>query len=91
MDVIVDIPRAELRAALEAFLGNAVPDTVTVPWVCNSFGIADKSVRHAIKTGKLPHTSIKSRSGSVSMYLVKPEDAFLLWGYRLMPQNNVLT
>lgn len=88
MPAIVEPPRAELRATLEGFLGDGIPQDVTVPWICAAFGVTAKSVRYAIKTGKLPHRRVESMSGGTSLYLIRPEDAMLLWGYRLMPRND---
>lgn len=85
MSDTIDVTRAAFRTALESLLNTDIPDRVTVAWVSQHFGISGTSVRHAIKVGKLPAQSVGG-TARTTVYLVRPEDALMLWGNRLTNQ-----
>lgn len=83
MTATIESPRAELRNALAAVLGvDELPEFATAAWICQSFGVADASVYGAIRSGKLPSVQVPS-GGATFIYLVRPEDALVIWGHRL--------
>ncbi|KAA1430077.1 hypothetical protein [Mycolicibacter arupensis] len=89
MPSIIETPRADFRSALATLLGIDIPEQVAVSWVCKNFRISQRSVFHAIKSGKLPAETVKAANGYILAYIVRPEDALLLWGHRIVnPTNN---
>lgn len=75
------------RTGLELILGVEVPAQVTVSWVSENFHISQTSVQHAIRSGKLVPVSVGTGRGRTPAYLVRPEDALLIWGHRIVSRE----
>lgn len=85
MSAVIDRSATELDAALAAILGvDELPEYVTTSWITKTFGAAPTTILYAIQRGKLPAERLKDADGKVVSYSVRPRDAFLLWGHRLM-------
>lgn len=67
---------------MEALVGE-IPRKAPVSWIAAHFGLRPTTVVHAIKNGKLPAEALESASGSTLTFLVRPEDALVIWGHRL--------
>jgi hypothetical protein len=75
--------REGLRAALAALVGCDIPERAPSSWIAAQFGLRPTTVVHAIRAGKLPAESVESTNGSVLTFMVRPEDALVIWGHRL--------
>lgn len=65
------------------------PEFVTPSWVAEKFGLTVAAVNSAIRAGKLPAQPVGSGgNGKPRVHLVRPEYAVLVWGYRLLDENN---
>ena len=62
---------------LEVPIPGEVPDWVDTTWVARTFGLTTAAVNGAIRKGYIP----ARRAGHI--YLMRPEDVILLWGWRL--------
>ncbi|ORA77588.1 hypothetical protein BST28_17450 [Mycolicibacter kumamotonensis] len=71
--------RAILRDAMD---DDRIPEYAGTGWVAENFGVSRSRVFAAIHAGKLPATRLKNESQKES-FLIRPEDAALLWGYLL--------
>lgn len=88
MSTTVERP-AELDIALSSLLGGAqIPDQVSSSWVARVFGVNVRSVHAAINAGKLPAQEVRSPEGKVIAFIIKPGDAMLIWGHRLLKPKN---
>jgi hypothetical protein len=84
--------RDGLDAALKDLLGDeSVPEWVTAAWVAEKFGLNQATVLHAAKVGKLPTARVLDSRGNVAMYSIRPGDALLVWGYRLLKRESAKT
>jgi len=84
MNPTIESPTAALDAALAALIRDTVPARVSTSWISKTFGITKRSVVSAISTGKLPADELRSLGGNVAAYSIRPSDAFLIWGHRLL-------
>lgn len=55
-----------------------VPELVDSAWVARTFGLTPTAVQTAVRKGYLP----AMRVGKT--FVIRPEDAVLLWGWRLV-------
>lgn len=79
--------REALGAALGEILGVDVPDRVSAAWVASAFGIDRQTVGHAVRVGKLPAEVVTTKNGKPA-YSVRPGDALLVWGHRLLTSST---
>lgn len=84
----IERPTAALEAALGALIQCPVPERVSTSWISKTFGITQRTVVSAIATGKLPAEEIQSLDGKVIAFIIKPGDAMLIWGHRLLKPKN---
>lgn len=84
--------RTGLDSALKALLGDEdVPEFVSAQWVSDKFGLHVATVLHAAKVGKLPSVQALDSRGATASYAIRPGDALLVWGYRLLKRGSAQT
>lgn len=77
--------RAGLDSAIKAMLaGEDIPEFVSAQWIAEKFGLHVATVLHAAKVGKLPSVRAMDSKGAIASYAIRPGDALLVWGYRLL-------
>lgn len=74
---------AVFPAEVAEALGPDAPAEVGVGWVAERFAVSTSAVTHAVRTGRLPSRAIPTSSGRF-VYLVRPADAAVIWGHRLL-------
>ncbi|TXH10743.1 MAG: hypothetical protein E6R04_04600 [Spirochaetes bacterium] len=80
--------RVGLTAALNILLGDEdIPEWVTATWVAEKFHLNQATVLQAAKTGKLPATPTFDSRGDVALYSIRPCDALLIWGHKLLARK----
>lgn len=84
--------RPGLDSALRAMLGeDDVPEFVSAQWVADRFDLHATTVLHAARVGKLPSVQALDSHGAAVSYAIRPGDALLIWGHRLLRRGRAQT